>query len=116
MGGLRKYMPITFWTFLIASLANAGHDPLRRVLVQGRDHRRRLGHESDPDHDRARSSRSSGWSTAFLTAFYMFRLVFLVFTGKPRFDTARHPSARIAAVDDDSAGAAGDPVGGCSAG
>src|SRR6478672_2015703 len=27
MGGLRKYMPITFWTFLIASLANAGVVP-----------------------------------------------------------------------------------------
>ena len=42
----------------------------------------------------------------------MFRLVFLVFFGEPRFDTARHPSARVAAVDGDAAGAAGDPVGG----
>ena len=32
MGGLRKYMPITFWTFLIASLANAA---LCRFLDSG---------------------------------------------------------------------------------
>ena len=43
MGGLRKYMPLTFWTFLIGSLANAGIVPAGRFLVQGRNHRRRLG-------------------------------------------------------------------------
>ena len=35
------------------------HDPLRRVLVEGRDHRRRLGHGSDPRS--GRSCPSSGW-------------------------------------------------------
>ena len=36
MGGLRKYMPITYWTFLIGARARR-HRPLRRVLVEGRD-------------------------------------------------------------------------------
>ena len=39
MGGLRKYMPITYWTVLIGALANAGIPPLRRLLLQGLDHR-----------------------------------------------------------------------------
>ena len=84
MGGLRRWMPVTFWTFLAASFANAGHDPLRRVLVEGRDHRRRLDHGSDPAIGQILAI--VGLVTAFFTAFYMFRLVFLVFTGEPRFD------------------------------
>ena len=40
MGGLRKYMPITYWiTALIGSLALARHPAVRRLLLQGRDHR-----------------------------------------------------------------------------
>ena len=39
MGGLRKYMPITYWTMLIGAIASAGIPPLRRLLLQGRDHR-----------------------------------------------------------------------------
>ena len=41
----------------------------------------------------------------------MFRLVFLVFFGKPRFDPARFHPHESPPVDDDAAGAAGDPVG-----
>jgi NADH-quinone oxidoreductase subunit L len=39
MGGLRKYMPITYWTVLIGALANAGIPPVLGLLLQG-DHRR----------------------------------------------------------------------------
>ena len=39
MGGLRKYMPITYWTHA-DRLAGAGrHAVLRRLLLEGRDHR-----------------------------------------------------------------------------
>ena len=56
MGGLRKYMPITFWTFMIG-IARAGRDlPVRGFLVQGRDprHRGQVGLR--------RSSWWSAWS------------------------------------------------------
>jgi NADH-quinone oxidoreductase subunit L len=36
MGGLKKYLPITYWTFLIGALAIAGF-PFFRLLQQGRD-------------------------------------------------------------------------------
>ncbi len=37
MGGLRKYMPTTYWTFIAGSLALAGIIPLAGFLVQRRD-------------------------------------------------------------------------------
>ena len=41
MGGLRKHMPRTFWTFMIGTARADGHLPARRLLVEGRDPRRR---------------------------------------------------------------------------
>ncbi|MDE2060521.1 MAG: NADH-quinone oxidoreductase subunit L [candidate division NC10 bacterium] len=85
MGGLRKAMPITTWTFLLASLANAGIFPLAgfwskdeilfNVFERGLTIPWLLG-----------------LIGAFLTAFYMFRLFFQVFTGHFRGDhhTAHH--------------------------
>ena len=51
MGGLRKNMPKTFWTYLIGTLALVGHLPVRRLLVEGRDpgrHRQRRTTASAP--------------------------------------------------------------------
>jgi NADH-quinone oxidoreductase subunit L len=39
MGGLKKYMPWTYWTLLIGAIASAGIPALCRLLLQGRDHR-----------------------------------------------------------------------------
>ena len=39
MGGLQKYMPITYWTLLIGALALRRHPAVRRLLLEGRDHR-----------------------------------------------------------------------------
>ena len=60
MGGLRKYMPVTHITFLIACLAIAGIPPVLRVLLQGRDTdgllpvqpRYGLDYDGDCRHDR----------------------------------------------------------------
>ena len=37
MGGLKKHLPITYWTFLIGSIAIAGVPPLAGLLLEGRD-------------------------------------------------------------------------------
>ena len=90
MGGLRKYMPITFWTFLIGSLANAGLAPLagfwsKDEIIVG-------AWTSAVFPSWGKVIAIVGLAAAFLTALYMFRLVFLTFFGKPRFDTAHvHP-------------------------
>ena len=76
MGGLKKDLPITYWTFLIGALAIAGVPLPRRVLQQGRDPLRR----------RSRAATRILWVvgvlTSLLTATYMFRLVFLTFHGE----------------------------------
>ncbi len=71
MGGLRKYMPITHWTFLIGCLAIAGIWPF-------------AGFFSKDEMLAAMFNRHWFWGAwmmmvAGLTAFYMFRLYFLVF-------------------------------------
>lgn len=76
MGGLRKYMPITHITFLIACLTIAGVPPLSgffskdEILVAAYNHNKLLF--------------AVEYIVAGLTAFYMFRLYFSVFWGKDR--------------------------------
>ena len=94
MGGLRKYMPITFWTFLAGSLANAGVVPFagfwsKDEMIVG-------AWTSSVFPNWGKVIAIVGLVSAFLTAFYMFRLVFLTFYGKPRFDDARGSRARVA--------------------
>jgi NADH-quinone oxidoreductase subunit L len=90
MGGLRKYMPITFWTFMIASLANSGVVPFagfwsKDEIIAGAWTSPVLPHWG-------KVIAVVGFAAAFLTAVYMFRLVFLTFFGKERFDTKHvHP-------------------------
>jgi len=79
MGGLRKHMPITAVTFLLAALANAGIFPL-------------AGFWSKDQILHAAISSGHIWlwalgaAGAFGTAFYMFRLYFLIFEGPSRVD------------------------------
>ncbi len=74
MGGLKKFMPITYWTFMIGSLSLAGIFPLAgfwskdEILL-----------------DAWRDNRGLwviGVTVAFMTAFYMFRAIFLTFHGE----------------------------------
>ncbi|GAB3198419.1 NADH-quinone oxidoreductase subunit L [Pontibacter aydingkolensis] len=73
MGGLRKYLPITFITFLIGTLAIAGIPPFAgffskdELLAHVWEHNKVLW--------------GLGMLASFMTSFYMFRLVFLTFFG-----------------------------------
>jgi NADH-quinone oxidoreductase subunit L len=81
MGGLAGRLGITFLTFLIGTLALIGFPPFSGFF--SKDAILELAYEKD---------RAIFWLalfTAFLTAFYMLRLVVVVFFGKPRSDQAR---------------------------
>ncbi|MFQ5504995.1 MAG: NADH-quinone oxidoreductase subunit L, partial [Planctomycetota bacterium] len=94
MGGLRRFMPLTFVTFVIGALCLAG-----LPLTSGFFSKDEI----------LWKTVSAGWSTsmllwglgaftALLTAFYSFRLVSLTFFGEPRFDPGEvhpHESPRI---------------------
>src|SRR4029079_800068 len=76
MGGLRKYMPRTHWTMLVATIAIAGIPPLAGFFSK--------------DEILAGACAFSpvlwivGAITAALTAFYMFRLYYMTFQGEYR--------------------------------
>ncbi len=81
MGGLKKYLPVTYWTFLIATLAISGIPVFSGFFSK------------DEILWKAFSSPFGhpvfwliGFVTAGLTAFYMFRVVYLTFHGKERMD------------------------------
>jgi NADH-quinone oxidoreductase subunit L len=91
MGGLRRWMPITFWTFLAASLANAGLIPFAGFWSKDEILLGAWITDQIPV-TIGQILAIVGLVTAFFTAYYMFRLVFLVFTGEPRFNPAEvHP-------------------------
>jgi NADH-quinone oxidoreductase subunit L len=86
MGGLRKYMPITYWTMLIGSLALCGIPPFAGFF--SKDAIIELVHASNiPGRSYAYFAVVAG---VFVTSFYSFRMLFIAFHGKERFDTAVH--------------------------
>jgi NADH-quinone oxidoreductase subunit L len=98
MGGLRTKMPITFWTFLIYSLAISGvpftsgflskDEILAGTLAYGN----LTGHYFIP---------IIGFFVAGLTSFYMFRLVVLTFLGEhkdPHRVEAIHESPKVMTI------------------
>ncbi|MBX9817837.1 MAG: NADH-quinone oxidoreductase subunit L [Burkholderiaceae bacterium] len=90
MGGLRKYMPITWMTSLLGSLALIG-TPLFSGFYS-KDSIIEAVHESHlPGAGFATFAVLAG---VFVTAFYSFRMYFLVFHGKERFD--QNPDAHHA--------------------
>ncbi|MDP4115879.1 MAG: NADH-quinone oxidoreductase subunit L [Bacteroidota bacterium] len=83
-GGLKKYMPATYKTFLIAALAISGIPPLSGFFSK--------------DEILWNAFANGGvvlWLvgvvTSLMTAFYMFRLYYLTFEGKERFGHDAHP-------------------------
>jgi NADH-quinone oxidoreductase subunit L len=85
MGGPLQVHEVDGRTFVVASLANAGVVPFRRLLEQGRDHPSAWVSEYQPI---GQIASVVGLVAAFFTGLYMFRLVFLVFFGPERFDRA----------------------------
>ncbi len=79
MGDLRKKIPVTFWTLLIATLAIAGIPPLAGFV--SKDEILWQSFASPYGHSLL---WVVGWVTAGMTAFYMFRLIFLTFFGASR--------------------------------
>jgi NADH-quinone oxidoreductase subunit L len=98
MGGLKEFMPITRWTFLIGCIAIAGVPMFSgffskdEILFYALYNEHVLGGPT--------TSAVWGWmlwtlgvATAGMTAFYMFRLYFLTFEGECRAD--EHTKAHI---------------------
>jgi NADH-quinone oxidoreductase subunit L len=81
MGDLRGKIPVTFRTMLIGTLAIAGIPPLAGFF--SKDEILWRAYSSEHGHI---SFWILGLITAGMTAFYMFRLIFLTFFGKPRMD------------------------------
>ena len=82
MGGLRKYMPITYVTAVIGSLALAGIPPFSGFFSK----------DAIIEAVQGSTIPGSGYATfavlagVFVTAFYSFRMLFMTFHGKPRMD------------------------------
>ena len=78
MGGLRKAIPVTFWTMFIATFAISGVPGFAGFFSK------------DEILEAAQHSNGPLWLlglvAAGLTSFYMFRLIFLTFFGKQQFD------------------------------
>jgi len=78
MGALAKKIPVTYWTMLIATLAIAGIFPfagfVSKDLILGKAYEKDL------------TLWIVGYFTAGMTAFYMFRLIFMTFHGESRVD------------------------------
>ncbi len=82
MGGLKKYMPITYWTMFIAAVASAGVPGFsgffsKDAIIEA------VHFATVPG---AGFAYFCAVTTVFVTAFYTFRLLFMTFHGKPRMD------------------------------
>ena len=88
MGGLKDKLPITYWTFLIGSLALAGFP-----LTAGFFSKDELLVSAWSSGSLGQTLTILGLLTALMTAFYSFRLVFVVFWGTPHGDP--HHTAHI---------------------
>ncbi len=89
MGALRKKMPVTFWTFLVGTLALCGVPPFSgfyskdAILAQAWHH----AHENPIT---GYALFSVAVLVAVLTTFYMFRLFFVALVGEPKTHEAEH--------------------------
>src|SRR5690606_33129500 len=87
MGGLKRYMPITYWTLLVGAIASAGIPPFAGFFSK----------DAIIEAVHAATTPGAGFAyfcvlaCVFVTAAYTFRLVFMAFHGTPRFDPTHPP-------------------------
>jgi NADH-quinone oxidoreductase subunit L len=95
MGGLRKVMPVTFWTMTVASLALAGIVPFSGFWSKDEILAAAFVHG-----DYTVALWVVGLIAALFTAFYITRLMMMTFFGEPRWDESVHPheSPRVMTV------------------
>ena len=84
MGGLRKKLPVTFWTMTAAVLAISGLFPFAGFFSKDAI----LTADFVTPHD-GKTLWAVGLITAGLTSFYMFRLWYMTFFGAARYDESR---------------------------
>jgi NADH-quinone oxidoreductase subunit L len=82
MGGLRRRMPVTFWAMVIAGLSLSGIFPFAGFWSKDA-----IVASAYEEHYYVLFGMAI--LTVFLTAFYIFRAIFLAFTGEPRTELAR---------------------------
>ena len=80
MGDLRKRIPTTYWTMFIATLAITGIPPFAGFFSKDEI----LWQTWTSEGGAYRILWFVGYITALMTAFYMFRLIYLTFAGRPR--------------------------------
>jgi NADH-quinone oxidoreductase subunit L len=94
MGGLKKYMPWTYWTLLVGAISSAGIPGFagffsKDAIIEA------VHQSSTPGHLFA---YLCVLSCVFVTATYTFRMVFMAFHGKERFAAAHPPHESPAVV------------------
>ncbi|RZL06573.1 MAG: NADH-quinone oxidoreductase subunit L, partial [Rubrivivax sp.] len=90
MGGLRKYMPVTFWTSVIGTLALIGTPFFSGFYSK----------DTIIEAAKLHAHEAPGWVAtygywavllgAFVTSFYSFRLLYMTYFGEERFRHAHH--------------------------
>jgi NADH-quinone oxidoreductase subunit L len=106
MGGLRRFMPITYWTAVVGSLALAGIPPFagffsKDAIIEAVNLSRVTGHGY---------AYFAVMAGVFITAFYSFRLLFLTFHGEPRWNAVLpdgEANSALASADHDESHEAG---------
>ena len=83
MGGLRRRMPITFWAMVLAGLSLSGIFPFAGFWSKD-------AIVASAYEEHLYVLFAMALLTVFLTAFYIFRAIFVAFTGEPRTEAARN--------------------------
>ena len=91
MGGLRKQLPVTFWTFL----AGAGALSAVPIVTAGFYSKDMIIWQSYASTQGSVWLWLAGLAGAFLTSMYTFRMVFLTFFGPPNAQVDHRPGIRI---------------------